>query len=184
MASFVWYTGCSSNGKRGLMNVAELNVVKCTRQNHAVEHATVHLLTARGLSGRLVGRSDWQGFWLYGPVDSDSVTAAVREGLARLQTGQGELAIHPRCGTNLATTALITAAATFGSAQLPWRHRWQQVLRVGGALAAALAVAPTMGLLAQRHLTTTADLTGVRVKSIHAEQHGGLFIHRVLLSHE
>ncbi len=166
------------------MNADHLNVIRRVRQNHAAEHATVHLLSARGLNGRLVGRSDWGGFWLYGPVETEAVAAAVREGLARLQTGQGELAIHPRCGTNLAATALVTAAATMASAQIPWRTRWQQFLRVGAALLAALAVAPTVGLLAQRHLTTTADLRGVRLRAIHRGQHGTLTTHRVLLAHE
>jgi hypothetical protein len=166
------------------MDTDLFDIIRRVRQNHAAEHATVHLLSARGLTGRLVGRSDWRGFWLYGPVDTEVVGAAVREGLARLQGGQGELAIHPRCGTNLAATALVTATATMAVAQIPWRSRGQQFLRVGAALLAALAVAPTVGLLAQRHLTTTADLHGVRLRAIHREQHGALTIHRVILTRE
>ena len=53
------------------------------RRNHALEHATIHLLSARHPHLSLVGRSDTAGFYLFGNVPTELVDEAVHEALSR-----------------------------------------------------------------------------------------------------
>lgn len=99
-------------------------IVRRTRQHHAIEHATIHVLTSKGRSGTLSGISDPMGFTIYGEAETEEVRQAVGNALLRLQAGEHELAIHPNCGTNLVTTALLaTFAATLASIGPAGRHR-------------------------------------------------------------
>jgi len=92
-------------------------VVRRTRQHHAVEHATLHLLAARLPNRRFGGYSDPLGFTIVGEATTEELQHAVGDALLRLQAGERGLAIHPNCGTNLlAAGATVTAASMFGSA--------------------------------------------------------------------
>ena len=84
------------------MSVLNMPVVARVRRNHALEHATIHVLSQHDRTLRLVGRSSPSGFHIYGQVDTQVLASAVSEALVRLQSGEVELAVHPRCGTNLA----------------------------------------------------------------------------------
>lgn len=96
-------------------------VLQQTRQHHAIEHATIHLLAARFPRRVFAGMSDPWGFTLYGQLSSDAIEEAVGEAIQRLQDGEEELAFHPNCGTNLtAAILLVTAAAFLGS--VDWRN--------------------------------------------------------------
>ncbi len=95
-------------------------VLQQTRQHHAIEHATIHLLAARFPRRVFAGMSDPWGFTLYGQLPSEAIEEAVAEAIQRLQDGEEDLAFHPNCGTNLtATILLVTAAAFLGS--VDWR---------------------------------------------------------------
>jgi hypothetical protein len=157
--------------------------VKRLRQNHALEHATMHVLAQHGVAVRLIGRSDWSGFVLYGEVDTQLVLRAVSEALSRLQRGEGELAIHPRCGTNLAVAALLGGGAALALIALPTRARWGRVLGGMAAMLAVLALAQPLGLRAQRVCTTTADVEGLYLHAIHREGLGNMVVHRVIVAH-
>src|SRR5512145_1874572 len=95
--------------------MGSLNLPWLTRiqRNHGLEHATIHILSRRNGNLSLVGRSDWNGFTLYGPVDTAEVKHAAQEALRRLRQGEAELAVHPRCGTVVATTGFLTGLAAF-----------------------------------------------------------------------
>lgn len=96
-------------------------ILQQTRQHHAIEHATIHLLAARFPRRVFAGMSDPWGFTLYGQLNSEAIEEAVGEAIQRLQDGEEELAYHPNCGTNLtATILLVTAAAFLGS--VDWRN--------------------------------------------------------------
>jgi len=96
-------------------------VLRQTRQHHAIEHATIHLLAARFPRRVFAGMSDPWGFTLYGQLSSEAIEEAVGEAIQRLQDGEEELAFHPNCGTNLtASILLVTAAAFLGS--IDWRN--------------------------------------------------------------
>ncbi|MDE0140384.1 MAG: hypothetical protein F4047_12130 [Caldilineaceae bacterium SB0670_bin_27] len=96
-------------------------VLQQTRQHHAIEHATIHLLAARFPRRVFAGMSDPWGFTLYGQLSGEAIEEAVGEAIQRLQDGEEELAFHPYCGTNLTTGILLVTAAVFlGS--LDWRN--------------------------------------------------------------
>ena len=78
------------------------NIPVRVRNNHALEHATLHVLQEKGLKSRLGGISDVGGFWIYGDVETEAIFTAAQEALKRLADGESELAVHPNCGTNIA----------------------------------------------------------------------------------
>ncbi len=88
-------------------------ILQQTRQHHAIEHATIHLLAARFPRRVFAGMSDPWGFTLYGQLSSEAIEEAVGEAIQRLQDGEEELAFHPNCGTNLTTSILLVTAAAF-----------------------------------------------------------------------
>jgi hypothetical protein len=152
------------------------------RRNHALEHATVHMLQQMHPNPQLIGRSDWDGFYLYGDIDTDLVTRAASRALHALQEGHRWLAVHPRCGTNLATTALLSGGAAYLASNLPTKNKFLRGVAVVGAALAALAVGKPLGLAVQRHVTTNADLATASIQEIRREMQGNLIVHRIVVS--
>jgi len=54
------------------------------RRNHAMEHATVHILAEHLPTLHVVGRTVPRGFFLYGDVDTQSLRQAAEEALTEL----------------------------------------------------------------------------------------------------
>ncbi|HLY32136.1 MAG TPA: DUF6391 domain-containing protein, partial [Ktedonobacterales bacterium] len=86
------------------MNIVEQVVQQLTlgasvRENHALEHATIVLLSKRYPDIRLSGVSFALGFFVFGDAPTESVRAAADQALGRLRGGEPEMAIHERCGT-------------------------------------------------------------------------------------
>lgn len=146
---------------RQLNFVPGLKEILALRQVHALEHATVWVLsqsgpaaTARADNDLLGGMSTDQGFYLYGRVNIAQLRQAVREALQRIGSGEWDLAVHPRCGTNLSVGMLLTAGLAVGiNLALP-RGPILQLLGLGAAAAVAAQLAPDVGALAQRYVTT------------------------------
>ncbi|MDO9301831.1 MAG: DUF6391 domain-containing protein, partial [Anaerolineales bacterium] len=92
--------------------ILDLPFILETRRNHALEHATLHML-ARTHKGRMAGHSNPTGFFLLGDFSTQDIWAAATEALERLREGESGLAIHAGCGTNLATTALLAATLSW-----------------------------------------------------------------------
>jgi hypothetical protein len=97
-----------------------LKQILTLRQVHALEHATVWLLTQtpqRYPSTQLVGgMSTDRGFYLYGLVEDSDLRQTVAEALERITRGEWNLAIHPECGTNLSVGLLLALGLTLGLA--------------------------------------------------------------------
>ena len=150
---------------KALHFVPGLKELLMLRQVHALEHATVWVLSdaAKGTASflpprageELGGLSTERGFYLYGKVDSDRLYRAVRLALDRLISGEWDLAIHPRCGTNLSVGIVLTAGLVLGTHLLLPRSPIEQVLGLGMAATAATQLTPDLGSLAQRYLTTS-----------------------------
>jgi hypothetical protein len=156
-----------------------LSIVTSVRQNHALEHATVHVLTRHNPYLRLVGRSTSTGFYIYGPVDTQELANAATEALARLQQGESNLAVHPRCGTNLAVTGLLAGVAAFGATLGRPRNRLDRLpVAIIAATLAAVAAQP-LAYTVQERVTTSPDLDGVYVRGIDRSERGGIVIHKV-----
>jgi hypothetical protein len=134
------------------------------RRNHALEHAAITIITERHPHVFLRGRSNSKGFFIFGEVGTDDLSSAVQEALQRMRSGEEELAIHPRCGTNLAVASIMSGLSAAAASQLrPRQNRWSYAVL---AAMAALVVAPRVGLETQRHLTTLADLGDLHVTAV------------------
>ncbi|MGI6209527.1 MAG: DUF6391 domain-containing protein [Anaerolineae bacterium] len=140
------------------------------RRNHAIEHATVHLLAQRDPTIRLVGRSTPSGFYLYGPVDTEAVARAANDALLELQRDP-DLAVHPRCGTNLAVTGLVAGLAAFAADSVRTRSRAVALPQVLLASLWGVLAAQPLGMAVQRSITTSPDVAGARIGTI--QRRGG-----------
>ncbi|HKZ50433.1 MAG TPA: DUF6391 domain-containing protein [Dehalococcoidia bacterium] len=140
-------------------------LIKAVRRNHALEHATIAILLQRlGRPTRVVGRAGADGFCIYADIPSDKIYESAREGLARLQAGETGLAVSPLCGTNIAVAGLLAGlASTLALGSGGRRQRLPQVL---AAAMLAVTLAQPLGRLAQRHLTTSADLEGMEIVGV------------------
>ncbi|MFQ6016536.1 MAG: DUF6391 domain-containing protein [Anaerolineae bacterium] len=162
------------------MNLLDLPPIGTLRRNHALEHATMHLLTQRHPGLRLVAHATLSGFTLYGEVDTQEVSSAVTEAISRLQGGEHHLAVHPRCGTNIATAGLLAGLATF--IVMRGKGRLRKLPRALLASVAALVVAQPLGLGIQARLTTLPDLEGAFIEEVTRQQMANLIVHRVKVS--
>jgi hypothetical protein len=122
------------------------------RENHALEHATIVLLNRRFPETRLSGISFASGFFVFGDVPTEAIRPAADQALARLRGGEPEMAIHERCGTNLAVAGMLTGLSAMSVARL--RKPYNSLNNVVLASTLALLVARPLGLLVQRHITT------------------------------
>jgi hypothetical protein len=166
---------------RQLNFIPGLKEILMLRQVHALEHATVWVLGERGGvpnarysttapqldNNTLGGLSTDQGFYLYGQLNVPSLKRAVPIALERLTRGEWDLAVHPRCGTNLSVGMVLTAGLALGAHFLLPRGPIEQIIGLGLAAATATQLTPDIGNLAQRYLTTAIpfnlaieDITG------------------------
>jgi hypothetical protein len=149
------------------------------RQHHAIEHATVTVLSQLMPAAHMVARSDLIGFIVYGDVDTETLRQATEEGLARLQAGEVGLAVHPNCGTNLVAAGILSglAAMTAGAGR---NRSWAD--RAPSAILAAtvgLILAQPFGRWLQTNVTTSPEVAGVRVASVQKIGDNGVVRHRV-----
>ena len=160
-------------------------VVRRTRQHHAIEHATIHLLSQRSgradnhssKRGPYSGISDPLGFTIYGASSTEEVRRAVGDALLRLQAGENQLALHPNCGTNLVTTGiLVTLMALItgrGKGSL-----WQRTSVALPFVLATLLFSKPLGLRLQAY-TTLAEVGDRWVVAVQEVQIGTVRAFRV-----
>jgi predicted oxidoreductase len=154
------------------MNVGNLLFSRRVRQNHALEHATITILSRMVPDLSVSARSSADGFIIFGNVDLGVLRRAMDEALRRLQAGEAELAIHPNCGTNIAVgISLITLGTLFGLTSEQPRTR---IATAAASSIAGLMAARPVGQYVQRHFTTLPDLTGVHVTQIARRKFFGL----------
>ncbi len=140
-------------------------IIGSVRRNHALEHATVSVLMGRlGPDTRLVGRATASGFYIYGNVPARDLQESAEEGLSRLQAGESVLAVSPLCGTNLAVAGVMAGLASTLSAGN--RNRWERLPTVLLASMLAVLAAQPLGRLLQKYVTTSPDVTGLRIVDI------------------
>jgi hypothetical protein len=125
------------------------------RQVHALEHGTIWLLSQGKDDQTLGGLSTDKGFYLYGQVRRDNLQRAVINAINRLQGGEWNLAVHPRCGTNLSVAMALGTGLALGSNFILPRNLLIQLIGLGLAANVTLELAPEIGSLVQQHLTTS-----------------------------
>ena len=157
------------------------SVLDRVRRNHALEHATINLLSQRYPGAQVLGLSGPFGFTLYTSLDVGTVERMVPQALVSLQHGMTGLAYHENCGTNLVMTATLTTMATLLWLRPRRRSTLGQLIeRFPQAIllnAIALLVAAPLSHWVQIHMTTASDLEGVEITSVAADRQGDL--HRV-----
>lgn len=138
------------------------------RQVHALEHATVWILSntvnvKRGRSAAsylaadnetIGGLSTEKGFYLYGDINPFKLRKAVNQALTRLQQGEENLALHPRCGTNASVAAMLTAGMALTAHLALPRSPFHQIVGMGLAAMTANYLAPDLGIYVQKYVTT------------------------------
>ncbi len=147
------------------MKAEDLLFGRRIRQNHALEHATITILSGYIPDLRVSARSNSRGFTIFGDVDLGQLRRALDEALRRLQAGEAQLAIHPNCGTNLVVGVSLLAAGT-----LLGITSSRSSTRIASAAASSFAgfmAARPLGEYVQKHVTTLPDLRGVRVTEIY-----------------
>lgn len=148
-----------------------------TRQHHAIEHATLHVLAERFPKRTFAGYSDPVGFLVYGEVDAFALRRAVSDAMLRLKAGEAQLAIHANCGTVLAATAFMTAmAALLGGAGQRGVGRFASMLMW---VLGALVLSKPLGLRLQR-LTTLAEIADRWLVEVRPLAVGKRVVHRVV----
>ncbi len=142
----------------------QLTLGSAVRQNHALEHATIVLLNKKFPEARLSGVSFAPGFFVFGDLPTEAVRPAADQALGRLRGDEPELAIHERCGTNLAVAGMLTglSAMTVSKMRKPYNTFNNVIL----ASTVALVLARPLGLLVQRYVTTKTPGRTMRITNV------------------
>ena len=158
--------------------ILDLPFILETRRNHALEHATLHML-AHTHTGTMAGHSNPTGFFLFGNFSTQDVWAAATEALERLRGGESGLAIHAGCGTNMATTALL--AGTFAWSVLRWaKSTLMTILLMPLAVflgVVGFLISRPLGPVLQQRITTEANMGNMQIIDIIPIRKG---VHRVI----
>jgi hypothetical protein len=156
------------------------------RRNHALEHATMSILSEQHKAHGLVGRSAIGGFYIYGDVPTGDVIAAAQDGLQRLKDGERQMAVHPTCGTNLAVAGILAGVGAFlalgGLARNRPKNLFASLVRLPMACVAAMAgifLAQPLGPFLQARVTTDADVGDMCIIDVAREQRAGILVHHV-----
>ena len=155
------------------------DIINGVRQNHALEHATIHVLSACYPYARMAGRSTVSGFVIYGSLPTQAVASAASEGLARLQQGESHLAVHPRCGTYLAVTSIAAGTAAFAASQGRSRSKLDRLPMALIAATLASVLAQPLAARVQEEITTTPEVDGVYIENVTRQERGTHVAHKV-----
>jgi hypothetical protein len=158
--------------------ILDLPLILETRRNHALEHATLHML-ARTYKGSMAGHSNPTGFFLLGNFSTQEVWINATEALERLREGESGLAIHAGCGTNMATTALLAGTLAWlplrGTKSTLWRILLLPIAITFGVIGYTLS--RPLGPWLQKNITTEANMGALQIIDINPVRKG---VHRVI----
>lgn len=164
------------------MGLLDHPLIDRVRRNHALEHATIHLLSRRYRDLHVMGRSIPDGFILYGDLPTDAVHEAVGEALERLRAGEHDLAIHPACGTNAVAAGTLAGLGAFfvlsprRRSLAEWLGRLPTVILF---TTLGFILGQRLGLALQASLTTNPRVGDLRVVAIVREEGGPVVRHHV-----
>jgi hypothetical protein len=165
-----------------MVALSHIPLVSQARRHHALEHATIHILSRRYPTHRFAGWSTPFGFYLRADVPVADVRAAVSEAMTRLGRGEWQLAIHPRCGTNTVTAGALVGLTAFLT-MLPGDHRSRRARLPLVVLLSTLALlfAQSLGPIVQQHVTTDASQGAALEATISRGTAHGAPVYRVQL---
>jgi hypothetical protein len=143
----------------------------------------LHLLARKYPRTSMAGHSDLSGFWILGDVPTDDVGAAAVEALLRMKAGETNLAVHPNCGTNLATTGFLASLAGFLVMLGAGRRLRDKLERLPAAISlATLAVflARPLGYFFQANVTASGEPGTLEIVEVRPAKRGWMRAHRVV----
>jgi len=147
--------------------ILDFPLVKRTRRNHGLEHATVHILSKRIKNVPMMGRSTDRGFVLFANVSQEDVDSAVKEALRRMKNGEHSLAVHPGCGTSRLTTGFLTSVvAIVGLTGATWKTVFNRLPLLMVMMMLAALYSEPLGLSLQKYFTTEGDPGDMEIISI------------------
>lgn len=150
-------------------NLLNAPLISETRRNHALEHATIHILSARFPGLAMAGHSNPTGFFLIGNLSIDDIRTASSEALTRLQNGESRLALHEGCGTNYVVTGAL--AGTFALLGMigtrNTRQRFERFPLLMLLSALAFMLGQPLGLALQKQVTTQPDPGGLTIEDVY-----------------
>lgn len=158
--------------------ILDLPFILETRRNHALEHATLHML-AHTHTGTMAGHSNPTGFFLFGNFSTQDIWAAATEALERLRGGESGLAIHAGCGTNMATTALLAGTFAWSVLRLA-KSTLMKILLMPLAVflgVVGFLISRPLGPVLQQRITTEANMGNLQIIDIIPIRKG---VHRVI----
>jgi hypothetical protein len=173
----------SSSGENAIQSVLDYPILSRIRRNHGLEHATLHILSQRFPRQALAGHSDTRGFWIVGDVPTEDIQQATQEALQRMRSGEGQLAIHPNCGTNFAASGILAGLAAFLAmlgAGRRFRDKLERLPLVATMATLALILAQPLGFYLQERVTTSGEPGALEVVEIKPSKRGRVVAHRVL----
>jgi hypothetical protein len=139
----------------------------------------MHVLSRRYPHVSLAGRATHSGFIILGDLPTEAVAGAAQEALRRLQAGQSELAIHPRCGTNFVAAGVLAGLSSLVATWRQPRRLLDRLPRVIVAATAAVLMAQPLGLWLQERVTTSPHLVRARIGRVSRRQLGAAVSHHV-----
>lgn len=146
----------------------DIPVISKTRKNHALEHATIHLISQKLPGKTFAGHSNPAGFLLIGDVSTEMVAETSLHALDLLKQGKGSLAVHEGCGTNYVVigglASLLSILVMSGSKSN--KERWAKFPLLLAASILAFMVGRSIGPMLQEHVTTQADLGGMQLAAV------------------
>lgn len=154
------------------------DLISRIRRNHALEHASINVLSERHKGFSAQGNSTPQGFHLnlFGDISDEDVYGAVEEAYTRLKAGEARLGLHATCGTVLLTTAAMATIAAQAGFALELKRQNRSSLGITGIIAAlpmatmavmlSLFASKPLGMAIQAAYTVDSDLGELRVTSI------------------
>ena len=170
------YVTCCVYNRHMLLN---LPPILATRRNHALEHATLHVLARKYRDQSMGGHSNPTGYYLFGDIQLEDIAEAATEAMTRLKAGERGLAVHPGCGTNLVATAFLPGAFAWAPLMRVRSIRWRLLLfplaLVFGVFGFILS--RPVGSWLQKNITTEADLGDLQITDILFVRNG---LHRII----
>lgn len=159
-----------------------LPLIGDTRRNHAIEHATIHILSKQFPNRPMGGHSNPTGFFVIGDLPTDAIQQAVDQALERLENGESELAIHEGCGTNYVVMGSLAALGGI-LGMVGTRNTRERLDRFPLLMAFSMVgyiAGQILGPALQRSVTTDPKPNGMRVIEIMRTAKN---VHRVVTTH-
>lgn len=157
--------------------------IRKIRRNHALEHATMQVLSERYPGLRMAGLSNPKGFLMIADLPTELMTEATLEAKRRLLNGEAELAVHPNCGTNIVVPAFVAslvAGSVLGAlSAYEKKTKWYHYLIAVGTALPAFFLSRPLGPLVQKHITTNSKLDDTQVTGVYTQKVCQGSVHKV-----